>query len=65
MKTNLEIIMSIIFGFVAVNIVRLLCMTLLLAESFSSIVVDCDGVLVQLGLNILLVDERNQFPTFT
>ena len=63
--TNLNMILLIIFGFIIVNIVRLSCTASLLTFYLSFGIIDCDGIFVQLGLKILLVDERHQLLTLT
>ena len=63
LTTNFTMILSIFSNFIMVCIIVLCFTILLLAESFGCVAIGNGGVLIQLGLEKLLVDKRNLLLT--
>ena len=63
METKLDAILSILFEFMMLEIVRLSYTKLRITASFSFGIVDLGEFFIELILKILLIDDRYQLPT--
>ena len=61
--TKLARILLIIFSFVMIDIVRLLCKALIITAPFRFSVIGCGGNFVQLGMKIIIIDGRHRLLT--